>query len=557
MASKSSQYGLGGILSSPDTYGYSNNPSFAGVDKGVVGKFGQLQNAYGKSLSVNSGYRSPSKNAKVGGAKRSQHMKGLALDISTKGMTRDQVRGLIEKASAVGYTGIGVYGNAIHVDTGPKRAWGPSYKAASVPGWAKDTISAHLSGVFSKNPTQYAAVAPSVPSLDRVATPTQNPRTMTAAVAPVSRAPLGPVKGFTPGGVLAAPDVSFSPVSAAQAAPSPGAMFSQKAQAMTAPAESRFGPTTQNVAYSALGPALSSQQTALSAPSQARFGPVAAPNETRAQLASALTSQAQLAAAPQAFSQTPASYQTPAFSTQAPKMDAFGLAPHPGLQPAKPSAFTPSTPTAPALASTPQSVAPAISPPDQVASQISPSRPAIEAPAAPAPNPALDQFPDAPKTSLMGSLFGPSTKTGLLGQLTGATLGAAAFGPIGGVLGGLLGKSVGNMSGGLLGGYTGGINNIGTGSAAVNSVMGGAPVGTQATTSSGQTVTSVPGGVARTSAKYGWTEVTDSKTGRTSFNPGKGKGGNYGGIQSGGVRGAMDSASAAGKSGVGSSGGLY
>lgn len=541
MASKSSQYGLGGILASPETYGYSADPNFSGVDAGVVDKFGRLQNAFGQKLSVNSGYRSPSKNAKVGGAKRSQHMKGMALDISTKGMTRNQVRDLISKASSLGYSGIGVYGNAVHVDTGPTRAWGANYKSNSVPGWAKETISQHLAGVFAKNPTQIAAAKPqqSMP-IERVATPTQNPRTMTAAVTPVERSPLAPVSGFKPGGVLSPPDVSFSPVSSAVAAPSPGAMMSPKAQAFSAPNASRFGPVTQNASYSALGPALSAQAQSLSAPSPDRFGPTT-PNATRTQLASALTAQAQLNAAPQAsFSPAPASYQSPAFSTAAPKIDAFGQAPHPGLMPAQPSQYTQAPTTA--------ARAPTISAPQQQKqpqTQASTPTVAIDAPQA---NPAPDQFPDRPKQpGLLGSIFAKPSVPSVVGSL----IGSAALGPVGGVLGGLLGRAV--STGGLLGGYTGPVNSIGSGLAAVNSVMSGAPTGTQATTSNGQTVTSVPGGIARQSSKYGWTEITDPKTGMTSFN----KSGGGGGIRSGAVRDAMDKASKAGKSGVGSSGGLY
>ncbi len=33
--------------------------------------------------------------------------------------------------------GIGIYGNSLHFDTGPRRVWGPSYKRGSVPKWAR------------------------------------------------------------------------------------------------------------------------------------------------------------------------------------------------------------------------------------------------------------------------------------------------------------------------------------------------------------------------------------------------------------------------------------
>lgn len=41
-----------------------------------------LREAYGRPVYVNSGYRSSALNKKVGGSKNSQHMKGLAADIT-------------------------------------------------------------------------------------------------------------------------------------------------------------------------------------------------------------------------------------------------------------------------------------------------------------------------------------------------------------------------------------------------------------------------------------------------------------------------------------------
>lgn len=410
-----------------------------------------------------------------------------------------------------------------------------SLRAGQPGGYATDpNYNGKVNSIASKL-SSFRTTAPSLPSIDRIATPVENPRTtMTASVTPVERSPLAPVSGFKPGGLLSPPNVSFSPVSSAQAAPSPGAMMSPQAQSFSAPNASRFGPATRNVSYSALGPALSAQAQSVSPPSPDRFGPTT-PNATRAQLASALTAQAQLNAAPQApFSPTPASYQSPAFSTAAPKVDAFGQPPHPGLMPAAPSQYTQPQAPAPRTITTPTIAAPAAAP-------IS----------APQVNPALDQYPDRPKQpGLLSSIFAKPTVPSVVGSL----IGTAALGPVGGVLGGLLGRAVASNTGGLLGGYTGSVNNIGGGLAAVNSVMSGAPVGTQANTSNGQTVTSVPGGIARYSSKYGWTEITDPKTGMTSFNK---NGGGNGGIRSGSVRDAMDKADKAGKSGVGSSGGLY
>ncbi len=116
------------------------------------------------------------------------------------------------------------------------------------------------------------------------------------------------------------------------------------------------------------------------------------------------------------------------------------------------------------------------------------------------------------------------------------------------------------FGGGLLGSYKGPTQDIGSGMQAVSSVMGGgmAPGSTATSRSNGQTVTSLPGGgYQRTSNKYGWTEITTADGRTTRAKSTRGAGGNYGGVQSGSVRDAMDKADKAGKSGVGSSGGLY
>lgn len=87
-------------------------------------------------LTMTSGYRDPAYNAKVGGAKNSQHTHGNAFDFSTAGMSQSEVGALIDAAQSVGFNGVGVYDNSVHFDVGPRRAWGPSYGRESLPGWA-------------------------------------------------------------------------------------------------------------------------------------------------------------------------------------------------------------------------------------------------------------------------------------------------------------------------------------------------------------------------------------------------------------------------------------
>lgn len=86
-----------------------------------------LRNYINKPITINSGYRSPRYNAKIGGVKNSQHVKGKAADIVVKGMTPKEValvlEGLIEKGK-IKQGGIGIYPNFTHYDIrGIKARW--------------------------------------------------------------------------------------------------------------------------------------------------------------------------------------------------------------------------------------------------------------------------------------------------------------------------------------------------------------------------------------------------------------------------------------------------
>jgi uncharacterized protein YcbK (DUF882 family) len=86
-----------------------------------------LRNAVGKSITITSGYRSPQHNKKIGGAKDSQHVKGLAADIKVSGMTPKEValviEGLIESGK-MKQGGIGIYPSWVHYDIrGTKARW--------------------------------------------------------------------------------------------------------------------------------------------------------------------------------------------------------------------------------------------------------------------------------------------------------------------------------------------------------------------------------------------------------------------------------------------------
>ena len=64
----------------------------------VADKAEQLQGALGMVLPISSAYRSPEHNRKVGGAKRSRHMQGDAIDFDVSGMPREERLRIIEEA---------------------------------------------------------------------------------------------------------------------------------------------------------------------------------------------------------------------------------------------------------------------------------------------------------------------------------------------------------------------------------------------------------------------------------------------------------------------------
>lgn len=140
------------------------------VDPAVLTRYEQLQGAFGKQLTIISGSRDPDHNDAVGGADGSQHLPGngsKAIDVDVSELSQAERIRLIETASAMGFTGIGVYGNSLHFDTGSRRAWGPSHGSESVPGWAKDAIDRHTSGQIAEVPVgTNADVDPRFAALD-------------------------------------------------------------------------------------------------------------------------------------------------------------------------------------------------------------------------------------------------------------------------------------------------------------------------------------------------------------------------------------------------------
>ena len=86
------------------------------VDEYLANLLNILRETIKKPVTVTSGYRTPEHNKKVGGAKYSFHMRGMAADIIVKGMTPKDVAKELDKL-APNSCGIIVYKSWVHFDT--------------------------------------------------------------------------------------------------------------------------------------------------------------------------------------------------------------------------------------------------------------------------------------------------------------------------------------------------------------------------------------------------------------------------------------------------------
>ena len=88
-----------------------------------------LRDELGAPITVNSGYRSPEHNKRVGGATGSTHLTGHGADIVVKGYTPQQVYDTIERLQAEGRMeqgGLHAYSGFVHYDNGygnRRRRW--------------------------------------------------------------------------------------------------------------------------------------------------------------------------------------------------------------------------------------------------------------------------------------------------------------------------------------------------------------------------------------------------------------------------------------------------
>jgi len=95
--------------------------------KALAANLQVLRDYLGEPIHVNSGYRSPAYNKKVGGKSASKHMLAQAADITCKSKTPKQLAAIIEKLIASGAMkqgGLGIYPGFVHTDVrGTKARW--------------------------------------------------------------------------------------------------------------------------------------------------------------------------------------------------------------------------------------------------------------------------------------------------------------------------------------------------------------------------------------------------------------------------------------------------
>ena len=98
------------------------------IDSALVELLEQLRAHFGKPVTITSGYRTASHNAKVGGSRSSQHLLGRAADIQVQDTDPLAVAAYAESLMP-GWGGVGRYpvkaGRAkgwVHVDTRPNKS---------------------------------------------------------------------------------------------------------------------------------------------------------------------------------------------------------------------------------------------------------------------------------------------------------------------------------------------------------------------------------------------------------------------------------------------------
>jgi uncharacterized protein YcbK (DUF882 family) len=85
------------------------------IDSDLVNVLQKVRTHFGKSVTITSAYRTPTKNKTVGGTTYSQHLYGTAADIKVSGVSPKKVAQYAEKLLP-NKGGIGIYSTFTHID---------------------------------------------------------------------------------------------------------------------------------------------------------------------------------------------------------------------------------------------------------------------------------------------------------------------------------------------------------------------------------------------------------------------------------------------------------
>lgn len=84
-----------------------------------------LRDHIGEPININSAYRHPAYNSKIGGKPESQHLTASAADITVRSMSPRKLKSVVEKLikqKKLWFGGIGLYPGFLHVDIRPNIA---------------------------------------------------------------------------------------------------------------------------------------------------------------------------------------------------------------------------------------------------------------------------------------------------------------------------------------------------------------------------------------------------------------------------------------------------
>ncbi len=96
---------------------------FRGLNRRLLMLLSQVERHFGQPVQVTSGCRSIGRNKRIGGARKSFHIKCMAADIKVANVSQTRLKGYLKRLPGRG--GVGTYCNKsiVHIDVGPKRSW--------------------------------------------------------------------------------------------------------------------------------------------------------------------------------------------------------------------------------------------------------------------------------------------------------------------------------------------------------------------------------------------------------------------------------------------------